>query len=761
MAIKWMRRQEGVAAALVIVTMALTAGLVAVAAPQLSFSHTNVSDSQDLSRYPDVAASADGYWAVVGWVEGLSGDEVRLGGNWGDAFTAFSGGASERIQRVAIDVTAAGEARVAYVVLHDGLSDVRYGTCDLSSGTCEDGPSVSTASEDRIRSVDLALDGGDVPHVVWDTAADDVWYSAYDGGGWSAPSQLDSQSMDSEDPAVACDGEDVHVVWEDTTSEEIRYRQRSSGVWDATRKAIHQKTTKGPPGDPDVAVGAGRVFATWQWCIDASCDEYNLVYSRSNDDGASWYPLAEVGTDGVVPSSFLLYASTYTDHRSGLRPAIALNDDGWPAIVWHAQDGAPYAVHYAYAQSGNDTNRVYWDGSTPAVLNSSAAFATVDVEGVASGGEPFMHVAYMDTLDVYYASNGERPAPPGTVVVDFSTGAYSVGEAAGSATITVTLSKASDDTVTVDWATSDGTATAGEDYVADGDTLTFDPGDTEETFSVDVTSDEESEGDETVVLTLSNAGGATIGPISLATLTIEDDDEPPPTVDFSEESYSVSEGAGTATITVILSREPDAPVTVDWATSDGTATAGEDYVAASDTLTFDVGETEGTFSVDITPDEETEEDETIVLTLSDASGATIGPISPATLVIEDDDELTPTVDFSQEAYSVSESAGTAVITVTLNRELDHAVIVDCSTSEGTATAGEDYVDAIDTLIFEVGDTERTFPVYITSDEETEGDETVILTLSDVSGASIGPNSPATLTIEDDFLNFLPLVIRRS
>jgi hypothetical protein len=739
---------------------------VAIAAPQLSFSTTNLSDSPSPSAYPDVAASAAGYWAIAGWVEGFPGNEVRLGGTWGEAFTAFSSGPGELIYRVAVDVTAVGEAHVAYIALYDGLSQVRYGTCDLSNRTCEEGPSVSTPSADRIKSVDLALDGGDVPHVVWDTTADDVWYSTYEPGGWSGSFLLDSATMDSESPAIACDGDDVHVVWEDTTNKEIRYRQRAAGAWDSTRTAIHRKTTKGPPGDPDVAVGSARVFAVWGWGAEASCEEYEdceqhyLVYSRLNEGDATWWPLREVGTDGIVADTFTPYDSTFTDHRSGLRPTIALNDDGWPTVVWHAEDGSPYAVHYAYAKAGNQVNGVEWHDSTPAVLSADAEFAALDVEGIASGGDPFMHVAYMDEVDVHYASNGERPA--GTTLVNFDAGEYSVGEAAATASITVTLSEAADDTVTVDYATSDGTATGGEDYVVVSDTLLFDPGETEATFTVDITSDEDREEDETVILTLANANGADLGLVSSATLVIEDDDGPPPMVDFGVDEYRVSEAAATASITVTLSEATADTVTVNYATSDGTATAGQDYVAVSDTLTFGPGETERTFIVEITADEESEEDETVVLTLSDASGATIGPISPATLVIEDDDVPPPTVDFSEDAYSASESAEMAVITVTLNRVLDHPVIVNCSTSDGTATGGEDYVDAIDTLIFEVGEMEETFPVYITSDEEAEGDETVILTLSGVSGASIGPNNPATLTIiEDDFLNFLPLVIRHS
>ena len=108
-------------------------------------------------------------------------------------------------------------------------------------------------------------------------------------------------------------------------------------------------------------------------------------------------------------------------------------------------------------------------------------------------------------------------------------------------TITVTRSGGSlGGPVTVDYATSDGTATAGSDYTAVNGTLTFGPGEAGKSFTVPVTSDSTHEGDETFQVTLSNAGGgASIGSPAGATVTITDDDaarragtrhpRPPPT----------------------------------------------------------------------------------------------------------------------------------------------------------------------------------------------------------------------------------------
>jgi len=109
--------------------------------------------------------------------------------------------------------------------------------------------------------------------------------------------------------------------------------------------------------------------------------------------------------------------------------------------------------------------------------------------------------------------------------VQFSAGNFSVGEAAGTATITATLSAASQWTITANYATSNGTALAGSDYLAATGTLTFTPGVTTTAFTVPIKDDALDEPDETIALALSNPVNATLGPLNLATLTILDDDE--------------------------------------------------------------------------------------------------------------------------------------------------------------------------------------------------------------------------------------------
>src|SRR5262249_8430090 len=133
-------------------------------------------------------------------------------------------------------------------------------------------------------------------------------------------------------------------------------------------------------------------------------------------------------------------------------------------------------------------------------------------------------VASRPRLSVTYTTG--TPAPqPGTL--QFSNAAYAVGESGGTATITVTRTGGSDGSVTVNYATSNGTATAGSDYTASSGTLTFAAGETSKTFTVPITDDTLGEGNETVNLTLSSpTGGATLGGQGTAVLTIQDNDVP-------------------------------------------------------------------------------------------------------------------------------------------------------------------------------------------------------------------------------------------
>ncbi|MCB0154166.1 MAG: hypothetical protein KDF65_05160, partial [Anaerolineae bacterium] len=344
--------------------------------------------------------------------------------------------------------------------------------------------------------------------------------------------------------------------------------------------------------------------------------------------------------------------------------------------------------------------------------------------------------------------------PPATATptsrLFFSATNYSVAEGDTSALITVQFAPANAaQTITVNYSTSNSSATAPADYAASGGTLTFAPGQTSQTFSVPIVDDLLDELDETLTLSLSAAVNAELGSPNPANLTIIDNDNAP-TVAFERLTFTVLENApaGQATITAILSSASAWPVSVNYRTDNGSATAPADYAAASGTLTFSPGQTSQSFSVPIVNDALNEFDETVNLTLSNPLNASLGSPNPATLFIQEDDF--PTLQFEQPAYSIVETNGLAVITTTLSSSSARLITATYASSDLTALAGVDYLTSTGTITLAPGSTSTTFTVPIIDDVLTnEFTETVRLTLSNPVNASLGSQNPAPLSIIDD------------
>lgn len=316
----------------------------------------------------------------------------------------------------------------------------------------------------------------------------------------------------------------------------------------------------------------------------------------------------------------------------------------------------------------------------------------------------------------------------------------SVAENGGSKTYTVTLSATPTSNVTVNYATGNGTATAGSDYTTKSGTLTFNAGTTtlSQTFSVPILDDSIQENDETYTVSLSNPANATITTSSVTT-TITDDDGR--TLSISPVTHTTTEGnSGTtdATYTVTLSGTPLNNVTVHYATANGTAAAGSDYTATSGNLTFAAGTTTltQTITVPIIGDTTPEQNENFRVTLSSASGATIAT-STATETIEDDDLATLSIN-SVSTTEGDSSYKNLTFTVTLSAKQSDAVTVHWATSDGTATtANNDYRAASGNLTFSAGQTSKTISIRVYGDTIQEQDELFYVTLSSPSNAQLG------------------------
>ena len=330
----------------------------------------------------------------------------------------------------------------------------------------------------------------------------------------------------------------------------------------------------------------------------------------------------------------------------------------------------------------------------------------------------------------------------GTITDNDDTPTLSIEDAGvaegGTAVFNVTLSRASDRAVTVQYGVAGDTALAGQDFVAAPGTLTFAPGSTQATIDVRTLDDDIDERDETFTVTLSGPTGATLLD-DTATGTIADNDDTP---SLSIADATAVEG-GTAEFAVTLNRASNQTVTVLFRTADGTADAGVDYDAASGTLTFAPGSTRETIDVQTLDDDIDERDETFTVTLRGPTGATLADDTAIGTIADNDD--TPTLSV---ADATAVEGGTAKFEVTLNRASDRAVTVLFRTADETANAGADFVAASGTLTFAPGSTRETIDVQTLDDDIDEADETFTVTLRGPTGATLADDT-ATGTIADN------------
>ena len=234
----------------------------------------------------------------------------------------------------------------------------------------------------------------------------------------------------------------------------------------------------------------------------------------------------------------------------------------------------------------------------------------------------------------------EPPNPPDTVEVFVGDIVVTEGDTATTdALFTVIASAAPATAVTIEYATADGSAASPEDFTATSGTATIAAGSTSADIIVSVNGDTLVEADETFVLTLSNPGGdATLGRAA-ATATITNDDVAPPSV-LTLSNVSVDErDSGTVSLILIVTLDvaASADVTFDYATTDGSATAIDDYIAIDDSAVISAGDLSTTITVGIVGDTEVEADETFRIVLSNLSTNAVASADVATVTIVNDD----------------------------------------------------------------------------------------------------------------------------
>ena len=324
-------------------------------------------------------------------------------------------------------------------------------------------------------------------------------------------------------------------------------------------------------------------------------------------------------------------------------------------------------------------------------------------------------------------------------------------------TFTVSLSDTSTQTVSVNYATADSTATVADgDYSATSGTLTFAPGETSKTFTVNANGDTKYETTEAFLVNLSNAVNGAIAPGSTSVNgTIKNDDTIPvanitPTITQVEGNSSTTP----YTFTVTLSNPSFEAIGINYSTSDGSATVADgDYTAATGIVNFAPGETSKTITVNANGDTKFESDESFQLALTGPANGS-GSVSPGNTITGigtiTNDDTQPTIGISSVGQNEGNSGTTSyTFTVSLSNASAQTVSVNYATADGTATVTDsDYVAASGTLSFAPGQTSKSITVLVNGDTKFEADQTFSVVLSNASNGTLG-TSTGTGTITND------------
>ena len=382
-------------------------------------------------------------------------------------------------------------------------------------------------------------------------------------------------------------------------------------------------------------------------------------------------------------------------------------------------------------------------GSRSVVLTLTAvddAFDEPDETVVVTLGAPTNASLGADPIQLVTLEDDE--APP---VVDFVIGAQTALEGAPSVRIEVQLSTPSAQDVTVTYGFS-GSATPGEDFVADGGLVTIPAGATRAGFDVRLLEDDLDEEDEHLQVSLGAPSHATLGATVEHVLTLTDDDETP-RVELALPAQAVGEAAGSARVAVYLTAGSSFEIAVPLALS-GTASPGQDFSGLPASVVFPAGVLEAEIVLEIADDALHEHDETVELRLGTAEHVEPGGLSVHLLTLEDDDEP-PSARFLAAAGSVGETAGTVLVRVELSAPSGLEVTLPFQVG-GNAEHGKDYLLLTPgPLVLPPGSRGTEIGLSIEDDAWHEIGETIVLRLGEAQGATLGAVREQVLTIQSD------------
>ena len=456
--------------------------------------------------------------------------------------------------------------------------------------------------------------------------------------------------------------------------------------------------------------------------VTVSFDESSYTVAESDD----------TATNNVTENEVTVTVELSADpERTVTIPLTATGQGG-------ATDG-DYSIPAGVTFDSGDTSETFTFRATPDSIDD-------DGESVLLGFDTLPARVTKGTQDETTVSITDDDVPE--VTVSFEEASYTAAEGS-SATVTVTLSEDPERDVTI-------TLTAtGQDGATDADysipaSVTFNSGDTSQTFTFTAEQDSVDDDGESVLLSFGSLPTRVgTGARGTSTVSITDDDHPAVTVSLGSGTYSVTEG-DEVSVTVELSADPERDVSIPLTRSNQDGASNGDYSGVPTSVEFSAGETSKTFTFRATQDTADDDGESVLLGF-DTLPPLVTSVSPATSVVSitDDDDPAVTVRFGVATYTVTEGDGVSV-TVELDADPERTVTVSIAKSEQDGATSADYSGVPADVEFSAGETSKTFTVRATQDTEDDDGESVRLGFGSLpDGVSAGTPDTSTVSITDD------------
>ena len=331
--------------------------------------------------------------------------------------------------------------------------------------------------------------------------------------------------------------------------------------------------------------------------------------------------------------------------------------------------------------------------------------------------------------------------------VTLSVSSATIVEASGVSTLTATLSAAASQNVTVALAVDGSSTAVPADYALSSSSIVIIAGSTTGTATITAIQDLKDENHETLIVNITGVTNGTESGTQQETVTISDDDATP-TVTLSQSDATISEAAGTNTITATLSAVSGRDVTVTIANVGAATDSGTDYSLSSSTITIDEGSITGTATITAVQDVLDEYNESIFIDITAVTNGFEDGTQQVTSNITDDD-ATPTVSLSQSDVTITEAAGTNTITATLSAVSGRDVRVTIAVNGASEAAIGDYDLSSSTITIYESSTSETATITAVQDDFDENNESIIVDITAVTNGFEDGAQQVTSCITDD------------